>query len=78
MRGGWPERATAEAFAEFVEAAARRLGDRVSLWITHNEPWVAAWLGYGLGEHAPGPGVASATRSPPRTICCSRTGSPST
>ena len=52
--GGWPERATAEAFCEFAEATARRLGDRVSLWITHNEPWVAAWLGYGLGEHAPG------------------------
>ena len=57
--GGWPERATAEAFCEFAEATAGRLGDRVSLWITHNEPWVAAWLGYGLGEHAPGPGVAS-------------------
>ena len=52
--GGWPERATADAFCEFAEATARRLGDRVSLWITHNEPWVAAWLGYGLGEHAPG------------------------
>jgi beta-glucosidase len=52
--GGWPERATAEAFVELVDAVAGRLGDRVSRWITHNEPWVAAWLGYGLGIHAPG------------------------
>jgi len=52
--GGWPERATAEAFVEYVEAVAARLGDRVSHWITHNEPWVVAWLGHGLGMHAPG------------------------
>ena len=24
------------------------------MWITLNEPWVAAWLGYGTGVHAPG------------------------
>ena len=29
--GGWPSRATAEAFAEYAEAVARRLGDRVQL-----------------------------------------------
>jgi beta-glucosidase len=52
--GGWPERATVDAFAEYAEVVARRLGDRVSNWITHNEPWVAAWLGYGWGTHAPG------------------------
>jgi beta-glucosidase len=52
--GGWTARATAEAFAEYAEVVATRLGDRVSHWITHNEPWVAAWLGYGSGEHAPG------------------------
>ena len=33
---------------------AARLGDRVSHWITQCEPWVISWLGYGLGEHAPG------------------------
>ena len=52
--GGWPERATAEAFVEYTEAVASRLGDRVKHWITHNEPWVVAWLGHGLGVHAPG------------------------
>jgi beta-glucosidase len=52
--GGWPERATAEAFAEYVEVVARRLGDRVGHWVTHNEPYCSSWLGYGLGLHAPG------------------------
>jgi beta-glucosidase len=52
--GGWPERSTAEAFVEYAEAVVDRLGDRVKHWITHNEPWVVAWLGYGVGEHAPG------------------------
>jgi beta-glucosidase len=53
-RGGWPVRDTVDAFTQYVEAVAARLGDRVSHWITQNEPWVIAWLGYGLGEHAPG------------------------
>lgn len=52
--GGWPARATAERFAEYGAVVARRLGDRVTHWITHNEPYCAAWLGYGLGLHAPG------------------------
>jgi beta-glucosidase len=52
--GGWPARETAEAFVDYVDAVASRLSDRVTHWITHNEPWVAAWVGYGSGEHAPG------------------------
>ena len=52
--GGWPSRSTAEAFAEYAEAVARRLGDRVRHWITHNEPWVHAWIGHSWGHHAPG------------------------
>ena len=67
------ERATAEAFAEYVEVVAGRLGDRVEHWVTHNEPWVASWLGYGWGMHAPGRTSDGATRSPPRTTCCSPT-----
>ena len=53
-RGGWPVRDTVEAFAEYVEIVAGRLGDRVTRWITQNEPWVVSWLGYGWGQHAPG------------------------
>jgi beta-glucosidase len=53
-RGGWPAREVVDAFVEYTEVVARRLGDRVGRWITHNEPWVVAWLGYGWGVHAPG------------------------
>lgn len=53
-RGGWRNRATVEAFADYTEIVARRLGDRVSWWITLNEPWCSAYLGYGIGQHAPG------------------------
>ena len=52
--GGWPARATAEAFVEYAEVVAARLGDRVRHWATHNEPWVVAWLGHDWGMHAPG------------------------
>lgn len=52
--GGWANRNTVDAYVAYVEAVVRRLGDRVHSWITHNEPWVAAWLGYGWGTHAPG------------------------
>lgn len=53
-RGGWANRDTVERFADYAEAAFRALGDRVPMWITHNEPWVAAFLGNLLGIHAPG------------------------
>jgi beta-glucosidase len=52
--GGWPNRATVEAFCEYTRAVVERLGDRVVSWTTHNEPHVAAWAGYGTGRHAPG------------------------
>jgi beta-glucosidase len=52
--GGWLNRATSHAFAEYAEVVARRLGDRVTRWITLNEPWCSAYLGYGTGVHAPG------------------------
>lgn len=53
-KGGWVKRDTAYAFADYAELVARHLGDRVAGWITHNEPWCAAFLGYGVGIHAPG------------------------
>jgi beta-glucosidase len=52
--GGWPERATAEAFGDYVGIVAGRLGDRVRDWLTQNEPYCISWLGYALGLHAPG------------------------
>ncbi len=52
--GGWPARDTARRFADYADVVSRRLGDRVHHWITLNEPWVAAYAGYGNGYHAPG------------------------
>ncbi|RJP48938.1 MAG: beta-glucosidase [Anaerolineaceae bacterium] len=53
-KGGWPNREITNHFAEYTRVVAGRLGDRVTTWFTHNEPWVTAFVGYFLGEHAPG------------------------
>ncbi|MER2598814.1 MAG: GH1 family beta-glucosidase [Caldilineales bacterium] len=52
--GGWTNRDIAYWYCDYAELMARRLGDRVQHWITHNEPWVIAFLGELYGEHAPG------------------------
>ncbi len=52
--GGWLNRATVEAFAEYAALAGERFGDRVSHWVPVNEPNVVMTMGYGLGRHAPG------------------------
>jgi beta-glucosidase len=52
--GGWAVRSTAERFAEFALLVGEQLGDRVSRWITLNEPQVSADHGYRTGVHAPG------------------------
>ncbi|WP_328851484.1 GH1 family beta-glucosidase [Micromonospora globbae] len=59
-RGGWTNRETAEHFATYATAAYARLGDRVDVWTTLNEPWCSAYLGYGSGVHAPGEQDAAA------------------
>ncbi|MFE0460071.1 GH1 family beta-glucosidase [Kitasatospora sp. NPDC058965] len=53
-RGGWPERATAERFAEFTAVVAEKLGDRVTNWCTLNEPLCSSWIGHLEGSMAPG------------------------
>jgi beta-glucosidase len=53
-KGGWTTRDTADWFAEYAAIVASALGDRAKQWITINEPWVIANLGYRTGEHAPG------------------------
>jgi beta-glucosidase len=52
--GGWADRGTAEAFADYASLIARRLGDRVKSFTTQNEPWVTATLGHETGVFAPG------------------------
>ena len=58
-RGGWLVRESAERFADYAMVVHDRLGDRVRLWATLNEPWCSAYLGYASGRHAPGKQVGS-------------------
>jgi len=53
-KGGWVDRKSIEYFLDYVDIITKKLGDRVKNWITHNEPWVIAYLGYNEGTHAPG------------------------
>jgi len=53
-KGGWANRETAYAFAEYAAACGEAFGDRVTNWITINEPWCVSWLSYSMGIHAPG------------------------
>lgn len=52
--GGWSNRDSINWFKEYVRIVVERLGDRVKYWITHNEPWVVAYVGHAEGRHAPG------------------------
>jgi beta-glucosidase len=53
-RGGWLNRDTAQAFADYGRIVAERLSDRIKRWAMLNEPNVHALFGYGLGTMAPG------------------------
>jgi len=53
-RGGWLNRDTAYRFADYADRVSRALQGRVDAWMTLNEPWCSAFLGYGNGHHAPG------------------------
>lgn len=52
--GGWTDRDTAEAFAEYTKVVVARLGDRIDALATFNEPWCSTYLSHLYGEHAPG------------------------
>lgn len=52
--GGWQNRDTAARFGEYADVLATALGDRVSLWMTLNEPFIHYAIGHVLGIHAPG------------------------
>ncbi|HTJ92126.1 MAG TPA: GH1 family beta-glucosidase [Pararobbsia sp.] len=53
-RGGWLNRDTAYRFAEYADVISRALAGKVDAWMTLNEPWCSAFLGYANGHHAPG------------------------
>lgn len=52
--GGWTDRETVGAFVDYASLVFDRIGDRISGWLTHNEPWCQAFLGHATGHHAPG------------------------
>ena len=53
-KGGWTSRDTVDRFVEYALSVHDALGDRVTKWTTHNEPWCSSFLSYTGGEHAPG------------------------
>jgi beta-glucosidase len=53
-QGGWLRRESADWFAEYTQVVVDRLSDRVSKWITINEPQCFIGLGHQDGYHAPG------------------------
>jgi beta-glucosidase len=52
--GGWTSRETSAAFGVYADILGRRLGDRVRMWTTLNEPFCSAYVGHAEGRHAPG------------------------
>jgi len=52
--GGWPNRDTADRFADYVHVVAHALGDRVNDWCIFNEPKTFTQMGYWIGKFAPG------------------------
>ncbi|MDR2675111.1 MAG: beta-glucosidase [Opitutaceae bacterium] len=53
-RGGWLNPDSPSWFADYTALVARRLGDRVAGWFTHNEPQCFIGIGLQEGRHAPG------------------------
>ncbi len=51
---GWLGASISDHFAAYADLCFECFGDRVKNWITLNEPWVVAILGYGQGVFAPG------------------------
>jgi beta-glucosidase len=53
-KGGWRNRDTPKAFADYAELMTQKLGDRLSAICTLNEPWCICYLSHLYGIHAPG------------------------
>lgn len=52
-QGGWENRETAEAFAAYAQVCFERYGDRVSHWLTINEPNYDTLCSYAIGNYPP-------------------------
>ncbi|MDX2115898.1 MAG: GH1 family beta-glucosidase [Planctomycetota bacterium] len=53
-KGGWLNPEAPRWFEEYTAAVVDALSDRVTHWMTINEPQIFVGLGYGTGVHAPG------------------------
>jgi beta-glucosidase len=53
-RGGFANADVVGWFTDYAQLVASRLGDRVSDWMTFNEPAVFAFVGHAEAVHAPG------------------------
>lgn len=53
-QGGWLSRDITDRFGEYAAILGSRFSDRITRWITLNEPMVLTLFGYGVGAHAPG------------------------
>jgi len=54
LRGGWLNPESPKWFADYTRLIVDRLSDRVTHWITLNEPQCFIGMGHLSGEHAPG------------------------
>ena len=59
-RGGWLNRDSIDWFADYVRLVTDRYSDRVTHWMTFNEPQMFLALGHVAGVHAPGMKYADA------------------
>ena len=59
-RGGWLNRDSIDWFADYVRLVTNRYSDRVTHWMTFNEPQMFLALGHVAGVHAPGMKYADA------------------
>jgi beta-glucosidase len=53
-RGGWLNRESVEWFSDYAQVVVRALSDRVTHWLTFNEPQCFVGFGHLSGVHAPG------------------------
>ncbi|MDO4649466.1 MAG: family 1 glycosylhydrolase [Eubacteriales bacterium] len=52
-KGGWENEEIVSFFCDYTKAVVEKLSDRVTYWMTLNEPQMFSTLGYVSGEHAP-------------------------
>ena len=52
--GAWLSRDIIDPFVAYADFCFNEYGSKVRKWITFNEPQTFAWIGYGIGVHAPG------------------------